>query len=114
MNSNIPNCIHIIIHINSSYSCGIPREHVLRISDELRHEMIHVQNWKIYTSRYNDDSSKLGLELNKAQLDYKLYGKQMILSSSGARNGKDGELTFPAFHNRKQKRLDKRFKGYLG
>ncbi len=39
--------------------------------------MIHVQNWKIYASHYNDDSSKLGLELKKARLDYKLYGEQM-------------------------------------
>jgi hypothetical protein len=40
MTSNVPNHIHVIIHIYSSYSCGIPCEHVLRISDELRHEMI--------------------------------------------------------------------------
>jgi hypothetical protein len=75
-NSNIPNCIHVMTYINSSYSCGIPCEYVVRISDELRHEMIHIQNWKIYASHYNDNSSKLGLELKKAQLDYKLYGEQ--------------------------------------
>jgi hypothetical protein len=77
MNSNVPIHIHVIIYINSSYSCGIPCEHALRISNNLRHEMLHLQSWKIYTSHYNDDSSELGLELKKAQLDYKLYCEQM-------------------------------------
>jgi hypothetical protein len=39
--------------------------------------MIHIQNWKIYASHYNDDMSKLGLELKKAQQDYKMYGEKM-------------------------------------
>ena len=39
--------------------------------------MIHVQNWKIYASHYNDDSTDLGLEVKKAQLHYKQYGEQM-------------------------------------
>jgi hypothetical protein len=39
--------------------------------------MIHVQNWKIYASHYDDDSTELGFELKKAQLHYKLYGEQM-------------------------------------
>jgi hypothetical protein len=68
MNSNI---------INSLYSCGLPCEHVLRITDKLRHEMIHIQNWKIYASLYNDDTSELGLELKKTQHDYKMYGEKM-------------------------------------
>jgi hypothetical protein len=58
------------------YSCGLPCEHVLRITDEVRHEMIHIQNWKIYASHYNDDASELGLELKKAQQDYKMYGEK--------------------------------------
>jgi hypothetical protein len=39
--------------------------------------MIHVQNWKIYASNYNDDSTDIGLELKKAQLHFKQYGEQM-------------------------------------
>jgi hypothetical protein len=58
-------------------SCGLPCEHVLKITNELRHEMIHVQNWKIYATNYNDDSTDLGFELKKAQLHFKQYGEQM-------------------------------------
>jgi hypothetical protein len=39
--------------------------------------MIHIQNWKIRPSHYNDDASELGLELKKAQHDYQLYGEKM-------------------------------------
>jgi hypothetical protein len=39
--------------------------------------MIHVQNWKIYASHYNDDSTYLGFELKQAQLQYKQYGEEM-------------------------------------
>ncbi len=63
--------------INSLYSCGLPCEHVLRITDELRHKMIHIQNWKTYASHYNDDTSELGLELKKAQHDYKMYEEKI-------------------------------------
>ena len=59
------------------FSCGLPCEHVLRITNEIRHEMIHVQNWIIYASHYDDDSTELGFELKKEQLHYKQYGEQM-------------------------------------
>jgi hypothetical protein len=36
-----------------------------------------VQNWKIYASHYNDDSTDLGFELKQAQLHYKQYGEEM-------------------------------------
>jgi len=39
--------------------------------------MIHVQNWKIYASHYNDDSTDLVFELKQAQLHYKQYGEEM-------------------------------------
>jgi hypothetical protein len=39
--------------------------------------MIHVQNWKIYASHYDNDSTELGFELKKEQLNYKQYGEQM-------------------------------------
>jgi ribosomal protein L29 len=39
--------------------------------------MIHVQNWKIYSSHYDNDSTEIGFELKKEQLHYKQYGEQM-------------------------------------
>ena len=39
--------------------------------------MIHVQNWKIYASHYNNDLTEHVLELKKAQLHYKQYGEHM-------------------------------------
>ena len=63
--------------VNLTISCGLPCEHVLKITNELTHEMIHVQNWKIFASHYNDDSTDLGFELKKAQLHFKQYGEQM-------------------------------------
>jgi hypothetical protein len=73
MNSNM---------INLLFCCELPCEHVLRITDELRHELIHIQNWKIYASHYNDDTSELGMELKKAQYDYKMYGEKMGVPST--------------------------------
>jgi len=35
-------------------------------------------------------------------------------SITGTMKGKDGELTYPAFQSRKQKHVDKRFKGLSG
>jgi hypothetical protein len=67
---------HTIL-ISSSSSCGLPCEHVLKITNEVRHEMIHVQNWKIYASHYNNDLTEHVLELKKAQLHYKQYGEHM-------------------------------------
>ena len=58
-------------------TCGLPCQHILRITNEVRHEMIHVQNWKIYASHYNDGSTELGFELRKAQLHFKQYGENM-------------------------------------
>jgi hypothetical protein len=42
--------------------------------------MIHIQNWRIFASHYNDDASELVLELKKAQQDYKMYGQQLGVS----------------------------------
>jgi hypothetical protein len=39
--------------------------------------MIHLQNWKIYASHYNDYSTDLRFELKQAQLHYKQYGEEM-------------------------------------
>jgi hypothetical protein len=54
-----------IIICSFSSCCGLPCEHVLKITNELRHEMIHVQSWKINASYYNNDSTDLSLELKK-------------------------------------------------
>jgi hypothetical protein len=37
-----------------------------------------------------------------------------VHSVTGTMNGNDGELTYPAFHSRKQKKVDTRFKGLSG
>jgi hypothetical protein len=68
---------HTFSCVTLTTSCGLPCEHVLKITNELRHEMIHVQNWKIFASNYNDYSTDLGFELKKAQLHFKQYGEQM-------------------------------------
>jgi hypothetical protein len=89
----------ILLDLLPYFSCGLPCEHVLRITNEIRHEMIHVQNWKIYASHYSDDSTMLGWELKKAQLDYKKYGEIMgvpvteDIVSQAKRPGIEG--TFP-------------------
>jgi hypothetical protein len=51
--------------------------------------MIHVQNWKIYASHYDDDSTELGFELKKEQLHYKQYGEQMGVPVSSVRKKND-------------------------
>jgi hypothetical protein len=62
--------------------------------------MIHVQNWKIYASHYNDDSTDLGFELKQAQLHYKQYGEEMgvpvtdLIVSTAKRPSVDDIFTF--------------------
>jgi hypothetical protein len=53
--------------------CGIPCSHVLKLTDDLCHSMIRIQNWKIYASHYNNNNCELGLEIKKAQLEYERY-----------------------------------------
>jgi hypothetical protein len=43
--------------------CGYPCTHVLKITNELRLEMIKVQHWKLYATHYNDDDDTLGIGL---------------------------------------------------
>jgi hypothetical protein len=52
---------------------GIPCSHVLKLTDNLCHSMIRIQNWKIYTSHYNDNNCELGLEIKKAKMEYQRY-----------------------------------------
>jgi hypothetical protein len=52
--------------------CGYPCAHVLKVTNELTHEIIKVQHWKLYATHYNDDDDTLGigLELKKLQFQY--------------------------------------------
>jgi hypothetical protein len=52
---------------------GIPCSHVLKLTDDLCHSMLRIQNWKIYASHYNDNNCELGLEIKKAQMEYQRY-----------------------------------------
>ena len=53
-------------------------------------------------------------ELDRKVQELKEQFTKSILSICGSRHGKDGELTFPSFENKKQKYIDKRFKGISG
>jgi hypothetical protein len=53
-------------------------------------------------------------ELDRKVQDLKKEFTKSILSISSSRHGKDGELTFPSFDNKKRKYMDNRFKGLLG
>jgi hypothetical protein len=48
--------------------CGYPCSHVLKVTNELKLDMIKVQHWKIYAAHYNDDSSGIGMELKRIHL----------------------------------------------
>jgi hypothetical protein len=53
-------------------------------------------------------------ELDRKVQELKEEFTKSILSISGSRHGKDGELTFPSFDNKKWKYIDKRFEGLSG
>jgi hypothetical protein len=57
----------------STIRCGFPCSHVLRVTNELQLDMIKIQHWKIYAAHYNDDSSGIGMELKRIQLEYRHY-----------------------------------------
>ncbi len=52
---------------------GFPSSHVLRVTNELKLDMITIQHWKIYAAHYNDDSSGIGMGLKRIQLAYRHY-----------------------------------------
>jgi hypothetical protein len=62
--------------------CGYSCSHVLKVTNELKLDTIIVQHWKIYVAHYNDDSSGIGMELNRIQLAYQNY-KGMGVPISG-------------------------------
>ena len=53
-------------------------------------------------------------ELDRKVQELKEEFTKSILSIWGSQHGKDGELTFPSFENKKRKYIDKRFKGISG
>ncbi len=53
-------------------------------------------------------------ELDRKVQELKEQFSKSILSIRGSWHGKDGELTFPCFENKKRKYIDKRFKSILG
>jgi hypothetical protein len=53
-------------------------------------------------------------ELDRKVQELKEQFTKSILSIHGSWHGKDGELTFPSFENKKRKYIDKRFKGISG
>jgi hypothetical protein len=53
-------------------------------------------------------------ELDRKVQELKEQFTESTLSICGSRHGKGGELIFPLFENKKQKCIDKRFKGILG
>jgi hypothetical protein len=53
-------------------------------------------------------------ELDRKVQELKEEFTKSILSISGSRHGKDGELTFPSFDNKKWKFINTRFKGLSG
>jgi hypothetical protein len=66
----------------STIRYGFPCSHVLRVTNELQLDMIKIQHWKIYAAHYNDDSSRIGMELKRIQLAYRHY-EGMVVPISG-------------------------------
>jgi hypothetical protein len=52
--------------------------------------------------------------MEKEMQNIKEHFSDKIMSILGSKLGKDNELCYPSFKNKKQKGLDKRFKGYGG
>jgi hypothetical protein len=90
----------------STTRCGFLCSHVLRVTNELRLDIIKIQHWKIYDAHYNDDSLGIGMELKRIQLAYRHYEGMgvpisgEILSRSSKRNF-DG--VFPYLYDRTTK-----------
>ncbi len=53
-------------------------------------------------------------ELERNVQEIKEEFTKSLHSITGTMNENDGELTYPAFQSRKQKQVDKRFKGLFG
>ena len=62
----------------------------------------------------NSQAAAFVAELERKVQETKEDLTKSIHSITGTMHGHDGELTFPAFQSRKQKYVDKRFKGLSG
>ncbi len=66
----------------------------------------HILNHKLVLE--NPQAAAFVLELERKVQDIKEEFTKSVHSITGTMNGNDGELTFPAFQSRKQKKVDKR------
>jgi hypothetical protein len=83
MNSSILECQifdRLTIDI-SNLRCGYHCSHVLKITNELMLDMIKVQDWKLYSSHYNDDDIGIGFELKKKEMEYQHYDEMGVLTT---------------------------------
>ena len=62
----------------------------------------------------NPDAAAFVTKLERKVQEIKEEFTKTVHSITGTRNGNDGELTYPSFKSRKQKHVDKRFKGLSG
>jgi hypothetical protein len=69
---------HRLIIDISNLRCGNPYSHVLKITNELTLNMIKVQHWKLYSSHYNDDDTRIGFELKKMHMEYQHYDRMGV------------------------------------
>ncbi len=70
----------------------------------LQHDLV----WK------NPIAAEFVSTMEKEMQNIKEHFSDKIMSILGSKLGKDNELCYPSFKNKKQKGLDKRFKGYGG
>lgn len=62
----------------------------------------------------NPQAAAFVAEVERKVQEIKEEFTKSVHSITGIMNGNDGELTYPSFQSRKQKNVDKRFKGLSG
>ena len=62
----------------------------------------------------NPQAAAFVAEVERKVQEIKEEFTKSVHSITGRMNGNDGELTYPSFQSRKQKNVDKRFKGLSG
>ncbi len=81
------------------------RKNIIALVDHiLQHDLV----------RENPIAAEFVSTMEKEMQNIKERFNNKIMSILGSKIGKDNELCYPSFKNRKQKVLDKRFKGYGG
>ena len=72
----------------------------------------HILNHELVLE--NPQAAAFVSELERKVQEIKEEFTKSVHLITGTMNGNDGELTFPVFHSRKPKKVDKRFKGLSG